>query len=59
MVRLEILKSSLYKLYPTRFTFQYGQIRNLYLADNQDEDKRIYIPVWLDQKYTEQKSFAY
>ena len=35
-----------------RFTFQYGQIRNFIKRFDTDEELKIYIPVWLDQKFT-------
>ena len=33
------------------FTFQYGQIRNIYEDDTTGVIVNIYIPVWLDQKH--------
>ena len=33
------------------FTFQYGQIRNPYTPKKSQWGKKIYIPVWLDQKF--------
>ena len=32
------------------FTFQYGQIRNIYNENVKAETALIYIPVWIDQK---------
>ena len=55
MVRLEIGQSaSAGGVVPT-FTFQYGQIRNICYYNSIFNCYKIYIPVWLDQKYTKKK----
>ena len=33
-----------------KFTFQYGQIRNIPPAEFTDPQPEVYIPVWIDQK---------
>ena len=50
MVRLETFSFILFFFSLNEFTFQYGQIRNLYANDFMILELGIYIPVWLDQK---------
>ena len=50
MVRLEIYDWFRQDKNQIRFTFQYGQIRNLFIFTCYDIFIHIYIPVWLDQK---------
>ena len=51
MVRLEILGSPTKPPLENVFTFQYGQIRNNIDEDAISKTSKIYIPVWLDQKF--------
>ena len=50
MVRLETPILSIICFFMYLFTFQYGQIRNVYSKIEIQKIKQIYIPVWLDQK---------
>ena len=50
MVRLETEKGRNIAKNVKKFTFQYGQIRNIYLEKQKRHQSCIYIPVWLDQK---------
>ena len=50
MVRLETVPENRTEPVPVRFTFQYGQIRNVFNCLKTEINKIIYIPVWLDQK---------
>ena len=52
MVRLEIQQLGEAVSLPITFTFQYGQIRNSTVRGSGKPTNNIYIPVWLDQKYT-------
>ena len=52
MVRLEMEKFSALFIIHMIFTFQYGQIRNSFQTFGRKRGAKIYIPVWLDQKYT-------
>ena len=61
MVRLEIYRAKEFCILMIVFTFQYGQIRNYSQDRIAGLLKRIYIPVWLDQKYirfTNAKTFT-
>ena len=51
MVRLEINFNNYHVSLHKIFTFQYGQIRNQKASNFLCNLPRIYIPVWLDQKY--------
>ena len=50
MVRLETLVLIFHELPVYAFTFQYGQIRNIFDYLLKMNYAEIYIPVWLDQK---------
>ena len=52
MVRLEIIIVFLYFHLLSLFTFQYGQIRNYFISLKVSSVEYIYIPVWLDQKFS-------
>ena len=51
MVRLEMIYKNLDRQEFPRFTFQYGQIRNFLFCYIIIRRNKIYIPVWLDQKF--------
>ena len=50
MDRLETEKGRNITKNVKKFTFQYGQIRNLIDSQIRIYFKKIYIPVWIDQK---------
>ena len=52
MDRLETLVSSTFGVHVFKFTFQYGQIRNISPPLHYMIQTPIYIPVWIDQKLT-------
>ena len=50
MDRLETDKKDVSISILRKFTFQYGQIRNTFYGWLGNTSKKIYIPVWIDQK---------
>ena len=59
MVRLETSQRYLVVTHQKLFTFQYGQIRNSIDIQKEKGQKKIYIPVWLDQKQRLIKTIEY
>ena len=59
MVRLETLSNDFVLDKILKFTFQYGQIRNLLTSVLACSLTSIYIPVWLDQKQKKHYYYKY